>query len=288
MKRLIILALVASLVGLGIPALAAYHQVYTPDGNGTSNGNGNSGWRIAGHTECEMFSEDSDGDVYQWQSAEGAEVGSGSYMEPTVHGPIQFDIINHAHVFPWIDADITETHLTWDIFLPGDYMAKTFIIQLRANCPVQIHLGGGTWLIPAEFVGGKKDGHIELGEFTEKAEGDEFFIGDKIREYSLLRKDDISGTPPDEIEVRYYWYTAYGEKPATGTISDEEFAGMPPKEDWPLGRDLNCESITILDTEQLHEEGQTHIVFFEDLDVEACDSEGKYVDLFAITITPDP
>ena len=286
MKRLIILALVASLVGLGIPALAAYHQVYTPDGNGTSNGNGNSGWRIAGHTECEMFSEDSDGDVYQWQSAEGAEVGSGSYMEPTVHGPIQFDIINHAHVFPWIDADITETHLTWDIFQPGDYMAKTFIIQLRANCPVQIHLGGGTWDVPAEFVGGKENGHILPGPFTK--EGDDEMIGDKIREYSLLGKDEISGTPPDEIEVRYYWYTAYGEKPDTSTISDEEFADMPPKEDWRLGRDLNCESITIPDTEELHEEGQTHIVFFEDLDVEACDSEGKYVDLFAITITPDP
>ena len=277
MKRLIILALVASLVGLGIPALAAYHQVYTPT---------ESGWRTAGHTECEMFSEDSDGDVYQWQSAEGAEVGSGSYMEPTVHGPIQFDIINHAHVFPWIDADITETHLTWDIFQPGDYMAKTFIIQLRANCPVQIHLGGGTWDVPAEFVGGKENGHILPGPFTK--EGDDEMIGDKIREYSLLGKDEISGTPPDEIEVRYYWYTAYGEKPDTNAISDEEFADMPPKEDWPLGRDLNCESITILDTEELHEEGQTHVVFFEDLDVEACDSEGKYVDLFAITITPDP
>ena len=277
MKRLIILALVASLVGLGIPALAAYHQVYTP---------ADSGWRTAGHTECEMFSEDSDGDVYQWQSAEGAEVGSEPYKNPTVHGPIQFDIINHAHVFPWIDADITETHLTWDIFQPGDYMAKTFIIQLRANCPVQIHLGGGTWDIPAEFVGGKENGHILSGPFTK--EGDDEMIGDKIREYSLLGKDEISGTPPDEIEVRYYWYTAYGEKPDTSTISDEEFADMPPKEDWPLGRDLNCESITILDTEELHEEGQTHIVFFEDLDVEACDSEGKYVDLFAITITPDP
>ena len=278
MKKLIVLTLVAFLLGLAVPALAAYHQVYTPDGNGS--------WRTAGHTECEMFSEDSDGDVYAWQSAEGAEVGSEPYKNPTVHGPIQFDIINHAHVFPWIDADITETHLTWDIFQPGDYMAKTFIIQLRANCPVQIHLGGGTWDVPTEFVGGKENGHILPGPFTK--EGDDEMIGDKIREYSLLGKDEISGTPPDEIEVRYYWYTAYGEKPDTSTISDEEFADMPPKEDWPLGRDLNCESITILDTEELHEEGQTHIVFFEDLDVEACDSEGKYVDLFAITITPDP
>jgi len=121
MKRLIVLTLVAFLLGLAVPALAAYHQVYTP---------ADSGWRTAGHTECEMFSEDSDGDVYQWQSAEGAAVGYGTYLQPEPHDVIEFDIINHAHVFPWIDADITETHLTWDIFQPGDYMAKTFIIQL--------------------------------------------------------------------------------------------------------------------------------------------------------------
>ena len=285
MKKIVILTMMVFLVGLIITPLvnAAYHQVYAWDDETCA-------WREASHVEAEMYSEESDGDVYQWQSAEGADPGTTPYQEPEPHAPIQFHITNHAHVFPWIDAEITETHLTWDIFQPGDYMAKTFILSFMANCPVQVHLGSGTWEIPATFVGGKENGHIEMDEFTKPATGPvaDVEIGKKVRQYSLLCKDEeVSGTPPDEIDVRYWWYIARGSMPDTTYISDEEFADMPPKEDWRRAERLNCKSITIRDSKKLHE-GGVHLVFFEDLEVEACDSEGKYVDLFAITITPDP
>ena len=279
-KLLVALTVMAFLVGLAVPALAeenGYHEVYKYDyATGM--------WVLT--DDCEMFSQDSDSDQYRWESAEGVGPCYPYYVEPTPEAPVQFDIMNHAHLFPWIEAHITETHLTWDIFKPGDYMAKTFIIQLKANCPVQIHLGGGTWDIPAEFVDGKLNGHIDPGPFTK--EGDENMMGDKLREYSLLGKDDISGTPPDEIEVRWWCYTAHGVKPPAHEITDAEFALMPPKADWPLARDSNCTSVTIPDSEELHVLDNTHVVFFEDLFVEQCDSEGKYVDLFAVTITADP
>lgn len=280
MKKLVILTVAVFLVGLAVPALAdpgpGYHEVYKLN-------DPLPGWNLT--DDCEMFSEESDSDQYRWESAEGVEPGDPIYVEPTPEAPVQFDIMNHAHLFPWIDAHITETHLTWDIFKPGDYMAKTFIVQLKANCDVLIHLGGGTWDIPVEFVDGKKNGHILFGPFTK--DGDDELMGDKLREYSLLCKGS-PGTPDDEIEVRWWCYVAYGPKPPSDEITADEFAMMPPKDQWKLARDSNCTSIIIPDSENLHLHNNTHVVFFEDLDVEQCDSEGKYVDLFAITITPDP
>ena len=131
MKKLVVLVVAVFVVGLGAAGLAApgYHEVYKYDyATGM--------WVLT--EDCEMFSQDSDSDTYRWESAEGVGPCYPTYVEPTPEPPVQFDILNHVHLFPWIEAHISETHLTWDIFMPGDYMAKTFIIQLQANCPVQI------------------------------------------------------------------------------------------------------------------------------------------------------
>ena len=277
MKKLgVALTVVVFLVGLGVPALAhpdpGYHEVYAwVEGR----------WVLT--KDCEMYSKLSKTLQYRWESDEAAVPCYPDYLPPHPEAVTQFDIYNYAHLFPWIDAHISETHLTWDIFKPGDYMAKTFIIQIQANCDVLIHLGGGTWEIPTAFEGGPQDGHIVFGEFTKDDEDE--LIGDKVRQYSLLCKDS-EGTPPDEIVVRLWCYIAK-DKPPAHEITDAEFGMMPPKADWLLARDSNCTSISIPECEQLHYE-DTNVVFFEDLEVERCDSEGKYLDVFAVTITPDP
>ena len=164
-------------------------------------------------------------------------------------------------------------------------MAKTFIIQLKANCDVLVHLGGGTWDIPSEFVGGKENGHILFGPIT-KDDPDDLHEC-KWREYSLLCKDS-PGTPDDKIDVSWWWRVTHGFKPPAHEITDAEFADMPPKEEWIGCTDLNSQRIVVKDSEELHIHENTHITFFEDLLVEQCDSEGKYVDVFAVTVTPDP
>jgi len=285
MKKVVVLMMMmAFLVGLAVPALAepGYHRVYKWDYMS----------KIWDKTmDCEMFSKESDSGQYRWQSDENAYPCQDTYLPPHPEPPLQFDVYNYAHLFPWIEAEITETRLIWDIFKPGNYMAKTFIVQLKANCDVQVHLGGGTWDIPARFVSedeaGYQDGHIEFAPFTK--EGDDEEIGDKIRQYSLLNKES-PGTPPDEIEVRWFWYVTHGDKPPPHEITAEEFEIIPPKDDpkWVPASDLNCTSVTVEDSEDLHKPMNTHLVFFEDLLVEQCDSEGKYLEVFAVTITPDP
>ena len=298
MKKLVVAStMVVFLVGLAGFALAGpgYHEVYRW-------GVPNPGWNLT--DDCEMFSEGSKTLQYRWESAEGVGPCDPEYVEPTPEfPPPQFYIVNHVHLFPWIEVHISETHLTWDIFKPGDYMAKTFIIQLKANCPVLIHMGSGTWDVPVEFVDGKENGHIVSGPITKEgpisvvtAHGtftdDDIGMEDKERERGLLYDAEGNpknpGTPPDEIEVRLWWYTAHGDKPPAHEITAAEFALMPPKEDWSLAKLQNCERIIIPDTDELHKLDNTHVVFFEDLYVEQCDSEGKYQDIYAITITPDP
>lgn len=301
MKKLAVLTMVAFLVGLAAPALAApgYHEVYKWDLR-----DGVLGWGLT--DEAEMFSKDSDDDQYRWQSAEGVVPGvTLTYAPPTPNPPVQFDIYNYVHLFPWIDIDITETQLIWDIFKPGDYMAKTFMLQFKANCPVLVHLGSGTWQIPDVFVGTymPQDGHIEPGDFTKEGTvtlpyGDppytnDIGMEDKVRLYSLLGATEPEKSPnvsdeEDKIEVRLWWYWKHGDKPSTWQISTDEFGRMPPKGEWPLARNLNSTEIIIPDTNALHEHDNTHLVFFEDLFVEQCDSEGKYFEVFAITITADP
>lgn len=283
-KLLVALTMVAFVVALAASALAdpGYHAVYKHTASGT--------WEIT--DECEMYSKESKSLDYRWESDETVYPCYPDYLPPKPESPVQFDIYNYAHLFPWIETHITETGLIWDIFMHGDFMAKTFIIQLKANCPVLVHLGGGTWDIPTAFVpedaDGYQNGHIEFGPFTK--DHDDEMIGDKVRLYSLLRKDGSTspGTPPDEIELRWWWYVAYGMKPPKHLITPEEFGLMPPKDQWVLARNLNCTEIIVPDSDALHIAGNTHIVFFEDLLVEPCDSEGKYLEVFAITITPDP
>jgi len=279
-KLMVVLTMVAFLMGLALPALAdfGYHEVLKWTGTG---------WEAT--DEASLYSEGSDSDQYRYENE--AQPCTGPYINPYPQPPVQLDIKNDLHLFPWIDVDITQLHLTWDIFKPGDYMAKAFIVQLKANCPVQVHLGTGTWLIPGPLVDGKLNGHIDPVEFAK--EGDDNEWEDKIRVAGLLRdaeglQKNPEGTPPDEIEVRWTWYEVWGDKPDLHFISDAELALLPPKDEWKRAPDLNCTSIIVDDSDELHEPENYHIVFYEDVEIEQCDSEGKYQDLFAITVTPDP
>lgn len=282
MKKVMVLITVgAFLIGVALPALAddGYHEV--------KEFNSVEGWVKT--DKATLYSEGSDSGQYRFESE--AAPCFGPYVEPYPQPPVQFDVKNDLHLFPWIEADITEVHLTWDIFKPGDYMAKAFIVQLQANCPVQVHLGTGTWLIPGRLIDGKLNGHIDLVEFMKEGDDNEF--QDKLRYMGLLRGIDGAeknpeGTFPDEIEVRWTWYEVWGDKPDLHFISDEELALLPPKDDWRRAPGLNCESIIVQDSDELHKPENYHLVFYEDVEIETCDSEGKYQDLFAITITPDP
>lgn len=289
MKKVVVLTIVAFLVGLAAPALAdnaveergVYHEVYKYDSV--------EGWGLT--REAEMYSKISASGDYRWESHPLAWPGKIRYMNPTPEPPVQFDIYNYVHLFPWIEAHITETHLTWDIFKPGDYMAKAFILQFQANCPVLVHLGEGTWWIPSYFVGGPQNGHIMPGPFTKK--GPDVKIEDKPRKYGLLRdpegkEKNPAGTPTDAIEVRYWYQIVLGDKPSEWKISPEELKALPPKDQWIPAVGANSRSLIFPDTDMLHEPNKYHVVFYEDLLVEKCDSEGKYLDVFAITITADP
>jgi len=285
-KLMVVLTVVAFLMGLALPALAdeGYHKVLE--------------WTTTGWVSTDkasLYSEGSGSGQYRYENE--AQPCFGPYIEPhpqsIVPGvpAVQLHVKNDLHLFPWIECDITENHLTWDIFKPGDYMAKVFIVQLQANCPVQVHLGTGTWLIPGPLVDGKLNGHIDLEDFTK--EGPDNEIEDKIRIAGLLRdaagaEKNPEGTPTDEIMVRYTWYEVWGEKPDLHLISDAELDLLPPKDEWIPAPEMNCESIIVLDSDELHLPENYHVVFYEDVEIEPCDSEGKYQDLFAITITPDP
>lgn len=288
-KLLVALTVVAFLVGSAVPALGAYHQVYKAQFDATTGAF--TGWALT--MDCEMFSEDSATQEYKWQSAEGIGPGSPDYAEPTRQPAPKYQIRNDVHVFPWVKTHISESHLTWDVFAPGDYMAKTSIISLQANCCIQIHLGGGRITLPGTFVGGKTNGHIT--PITYGLLGANNMIGNKPRISGLMLDStgavkNVEGSPPDAIEVRYWWYVVYDDvSPSETHISTDEFAMMPAtKAEWDPAESLNCTKIVIPDSEALHEENRTHFVLFEDLLVEPCDSEGKYQDIFAVTITPDP
>ena len=272
-------------VGLALPALAGeiggYHQVYEYDPV--------VGWVLT--DKCEMFSKTSNVEQYRWQSAPLAEpCYVGPYLPPEPEAPIQKTMKNFAHLFPWIEIHFNETVLVWDIFKPGDYMAKAFIIQLKSNGPVQVHLGAGTFSYPASFDPGPEEGQDGKILFKEEEKlGDDVAFCEKVRQYSLLCKDETTspGTPPDLIDVRWWWYQS-AVKPDPHLISPEEFAKMPDKDEWVPCRDVNSTLIIVPDSEQLHEYPYGwNIVFFEDLLVEQCDSEGKYYEEFVITICPD-
>ncbi len=190
---------------------------------------------------------------------------------------------------------IVSNELVWDIFKPGDYMGKAFMIALQANCPVLVHFGsGGPFKVPKsfDFNPKDKDGKIVLGDLT-IPDLPANTADDKQWQYSMLDKGSI-GTSPDVIDVMWWWTLGtkadYDEPhymtnvvPGKDNVVDSPHGPFPPG--WVRAPGMNCD-YTIIPEDVDHE--YQYIIFYEDIDVEACDSEGKYFDAFVITIVPDP
>lgn len=286
MKRLLLcLTLAVLLVGFGVPAMGMYHFVYEPDDVG--------GWEAldADLRECEMFSATSAPRTYRFQSYAGTSPGIGTtYIGPEAAPPMEVTIYNRLHLFPWITAHFNETVLIWDVFLPGNYMSKAFVVSLAANCPVMIHFGAGTFDVPDRLLEGYTDGSISTMEW----EVDED-IDNKWRDYSLLGKDDISGTPDDVIATKWWWeigtvddwdYSDEMTNTVPGKNTNASFPALGTPTGWVAAPDMNGQSCILEDSVCLHE--GIYLTFYEDIHVEVCDSEGKYLDEFTITICPDP
>lgn len=294
MKRvLVILMGVALVVGLAVPAWAldGYHEVLRLE----------SGLWVSTN-KATMFSEGSFSCQYRFESGT-VPIGQTTYVLPypeTAPGGVakcRFDVLNDVYLYPWIEAHITENHMTWDIFKPGTYLAKAFIVQVQANCDVQIHMGGGTWWIPGSAVGEGSGAithqkfNVEIPPVEHIDNADDTKIEDKPRERGLLvdvagAEKNPDGTDPDEIEVFYAYYKVTdGTKPDQHTILPAELTAIGS---WVAADDLNCDTIYFYDSDALHTPNKHHAVFFEKLVVEHCDSEGYYTDSFAVTVTPDP
>lgn len=299
MKKLVVaLTVVIFAVGLALPVMAvppdvsnSYHVVY--EYVAPSWVEIDPGLRYA-----EMFSKISNIEQYRFESAEGTVPGTataGVYQDPEPELPLQKTIINRLHLFPWIDVHFNETLLIWDIFKPGNYMAKAFVIWFRANCPVFIHFGHGTFDVPVSFLGGEDNGEIVLGPYT-KTEVPEHCVGDKERQRSLLPKIPPNpGTDPDVIDVMWWWTEGSVDDwnrshLMTNVVPKKTEIGGCPAGTFPIKwvpASIMCSNYTVIpDTDDLHV--GKYITFYEDIDVEYCDSEGKYLEEFVITICPDP
>ena len=283
-KLLVALTGVIFVVALALPAMAGYHQVYEFDPI--------YGWIDEPDGHCEMFSKTPKDCQYSFKSDPRAVVCSDTYWPPIVEAPVQVDIANYLHLFPYIEWWINETELIWDVFKPGNYMAKAFVIKLKANCPVHVHFGTFENLpVPDGFADGQ-DGMITWHPETKT--GDDNAFDNKQREYSMLGKE-LPGTPPDVIDVWWWWCDGseadwINAHIMTNVVPDKGDIGPSPSgpfpTQWVPAPAMNCDYTVFQDTEDLH--FGEYITFYEDIYVEDCDSEGKYIDKFAITIVPDP
>lgn len=296
MKRsLVALILVMFVVGLALPAMAipepvgdGYHEVYTWDG----------AWVPLPEFEryCEMYSDRPEGpNQYNFLSAKGTEPCEGPYQAPEAPAnPLQKYFVNELRLFPWVKVWINQTNLVWDVFKPGNYMSKAFVLAIQANCPVLMHLGSGTFNIPSGFD--PEENKITVEEY-EKEDVPKNAFDDKWRTESLLPppKDELSGTPDDVIDVWWWWIETDAASwtdghymtetpPDKGVVVPSPEGGFP--EGWVPAPVVNCDWTIIPDSEELHV--GTYIAFYEDILVEECDSEGKYIDEFVISICPDP
>jgi len=302
MKKLLVsLMAVIFVLGLSLPAMAidpptiddGYHQVYVFDwATGI--------WEVIDWQtkECEVFSQGSSFQQYRWESDPDAEPCAGPYLPPEPEAPESNNLIvkNYVHYFPWIDMHIVSNEMVWDVFKPGDYMSKAFMIGLKANCGVLIHFGsGGPFPVPANFVFDPldKNGHIEFVDYSVPITPEKT-VDDKQRLYSML-KEGLPGTPPDVVETMYWWVQGDLDDwndphymtnlvPAKDNVVDSPHGPFPTG--WVRAPDMNCD-YTIVPDEVLLHEGK-YIIFYEDIELDECVSEGKYFDEFVITIVPDP
>lgn len=287
-KLLVALTMVIFVVGLAVGAVAApgYHEVYEWDG---------SAWVPLDVAEryAEMYSDTPTTlNQYNFFSAKGTTPCTGPYQNPEAPLPLEKRFKNYLHLFPWIKVLVNETKLIWDVFKPGNYMSKAFVMKVQANAPVLIHFGAGSFPKPTGFTGGYDDGQITMGTATPT--GTEFAFDDKPRTGSLLPKGN-PGTTPDAIDVYWWWVVGTEESWTLGhfmteTPPDKLDIGPSPTgpfpTQWVPAPLMNSDFTIITDSDDLHE--GIYISFYEDILVEECDSEGKYIDEFVISICPDP
>jgi hypothetical protein len=144
MRTLVVaVALTALLV---IPALAddtGYHEVweYSPV----------EGWWINPERHAELYCTESEHNQYRWESNPAAIICLPPYYPPEPEPPHTKIVYDEAVLFPWMDFDVFERDVHWDIFKPGCFMGKTFQVFMRANTPIQILFGCGTMLFPIGF-----------------------------------------------------------------------------------------------------------------------------------------
>jgi hypothetical protein len=278
MRNLLIVGLIS--VCMVAPAVASdtgYHDVYEPDGDS---------WAISKQKYAELYGQGSEEQQYRWFSDASATVCQPPYYAPVPGPPDKKLITDEAVLYPWIEIHLREKDIHWDLFKPYTFMGKTFQLWLQANTPIQILFGCGEMMVPVAFDTVANE--IQWGLHRESR-----CFTDKIRVKSILGKDPPNpGTPPDEIAEYLWWYEFIpprpGDEPDPHRITPEELAILPPwpHADWRRAETLNGMVWIYDDTVELHEGWWTQ--FFEVLDVEECDSEGKYKKEIVLTIAPDP
>lgn len=285
--RIMVIAM-AILACFALPALAAppapvsnsgYHEVWEPDGMT---------WKYSIQKYAELYGTGSDHQQYRWESNAAAAICKPPYLVPEPEPPLRKVITDEAVLYPWIEVHVTEKDIHWDIFKPYTFMGKTFQMWLQANTPIQILFGCGTISVPVDF-------NYDLNEIIWDDYTEEVCFTDKLRIKSILGKGiNDAGTPPDEIAEYLWWYESTNpEPPDPHRISAAELAMIPAwgniglgADQWKWAGDLNGQAWIYKDTVELHDGWWTQ--FFEVLDVDECDSEGKYYKEIILTIAPDP
>jgi hypothetical protein len=279
MRKVLMVVAISALIC--VPVLAddsGYHEVYE---------GGVDGWFVNPEQHAELYGTGSEHNQYRWESNPQAQICSPPYYPPEPEPPHEKVVTDEAVLFPWIDFNVYEKDIHWDIFKPGWFMGKTFQVFLKANTPVQILFGSGTLVFPVDFDPEENEIVWDEDEFGRE-------LTDKIRIKSILGKGvNDEGTPPDEIEECLWWYEVPFDgpesRPDPHRINADEMAKLPPPGDdaWFCVPELQGMPPWVYrDTEQLH--AGWWIQFFEQLYVEECDSEGKYYKEIVMTVCPDP
>jgi len=296
---------------LAIPAMAMYHEVYKWDGLN---------WILVTDGKATVFSEGEDAQQFRFSPLDS---GSSVYHSSRAGNPGQFLIENvvqlhsfsnncfsmhsfsnnsnncfsnwHCHCsccyHPWIEVWISESELIWDVFKPGCFMGKAFVIGVKFYFPVQILFGSGTIKIPGGFD--LKNHTLIWKDWTRPATG-EYMMENMERKDSLFSNKNKEGTPPDTIDISYWWYFAdekpdlYEWNPAAEPVPVENNVGPNPDQ-WKRASDVNSQVITIRNTNVWrckNVQKWKYLTFFENIKVENSDSEGKYFEQFSITVAP--
>lgn len=276
MAKKIVVALIAGgwLLHVATAATGIYHEVYRWDGVN---------WVVATSEQATMFSKTEDSQQFRFFSS--GSPGSPVYLSPKAGNPCQFLIENVVHHWPnpWIEVWISETKLIWDVFKPGCFMGKAFIIGVKSHARVQILFGSGTIQVPGSFD--PAAGTVIWQDWTKSAI-EEHMVEDKERAGSLLSNKNQEGTPPDTIDISYWWYVAHEEPDhhvwdsTIELVPGQNNVGPGPNR-WKRASDMNGRVIIIRDINVWR-----YLVFFENLKVESSASEGKYFEQFSISIAP--